>query len=502
MDIAFRVDASHQIGTGHLMRCLTLADALHQRGAKICFVSRYMPEHLQQMIEERGYVFSALPQDLPHAEDELAHSQWLGVSQQADAEGTLQVLDGKFLDWLIVDHYALDARWESILYANCRRLMVIDDLADRLHRCDILMDQNFYLDMHIRYRNKVTSDCQLLLGPAYALLKSDFDTTRKQVGVRDGKVERILIFFGGIDAANHTGKAIEALASLDISDFRVDVVIGIQHPQGEEIEARCLELGYACHVQTNRMAQLIASADLAIGAGGVTTWERCCLGLPTLAISVAPNQRRQINDAAREGLLYVPDLSGHSDTSLAMHIRALIDNTVLRALLSANGMRYVDGRGVARVVNKLGVSRIEMRNAVLNDSSNLFAWRNHEAIRTVSRSDQLIEWQDHQAWFDSVLSDADRSLLIGTLEGVPIGVVRYDYTGDEAEISIYLVPDMLMTGYGAELLQIAEQWLRLNRQDIQSISAHVLGHNPRSAKLFMSAGYSIESTCFIKRLSV
>lgn len=502
MHIAFRVDASHQIGTGHLMRCLTLADALRQREASICFVSRHMPEHLQKMIEDRGYRFNALPHGLPQAGDELAHSHWLGVSQQADAEATLQVLQGQAWDWLIVDHYALDARWESVLHAGCRRVMVIDDLADRMHDCDMLMDQNLYSDMHQRYRDKVTPDCQLLLGPAYALLKPDFGTIRQHVGVRDGKVERILVFFGGIDAANHTGRAITALASLGGSNFHVDVVIGIQHPQREKIKADCMARGYACHVQTDRMAQLIASADMAIGAGGATTWERCCLGLPTLAISVAANQRRQIDDAAREGLLYVPDLPEQSGPSLALHVKALLDNAALRTMLSSNGMRHVDGRGVSRVVNRLGASRIEMRKATADDSRSLFDWRNHDAIRAVSRSDQLIQWQDHQKWLDSVLTDADRNLLIGTLDGSPVGVVRYDCGGGKAEISIYLVPGMLSAGYGAELLQSAEQWLRLNRQDVHSISAHVLGNNPRSAKLFMNAGYAVEPTCFIKRLSI
>lgn len=175
-------------------------------------------------------------------------------------------------DWLVVDHYALDARWESALRASTKQIMVIDDIADRQHDCDVLLDQNFYADMQKRYTGKVSAHCQLLLGPRYALLRDEFRKLREQVKPRNGTVKKILVFFGGVDADNYTGRAIEALAEIGIEGLYVDVVIGAQHSCREQIKSVCAQHGFICHVQTDKMAELMAAADLAIGAGGSATY--------------------------------------------------------------------------------------------------------------------------------------------------------------------------------------------------------------------------------------
>ena len=500
-NVAFRVDASHQMGTGHLMRCLTLANTIYKQGVNICFVSRHMPDHLQSMIEERGYIFKRLVGSSTKSDMQLLdHSHWLETSQCADAAETVKALSSRLWDWLIVDHYALDHQWESLLRSSANKIMVIDDLGDRLHDCDMLLDQNFYFDMHGRYNDKIPPDCKLLLGPSYALLRPDFKMLRNHSKVHKEKVERVLVFFGGIDLLNHTGRVIRVLSSLRHLGLHVDVVIGMQHPKRNEIESQCAALRFCLHIQTSKIAELMSSADIAIGAGGISTWERCCLGLPSLVFSTAINQRQQLSDAACEGLLCAPDMVELDEISLATHIQAFIENTPLRTIISANGMRCVDGLGALRVVSNLEMSLVEMRLVTKEDVCNLFEWRNHESIRATSRSNDLIEWAEHQAWFNKILTCSDSSLLIGMLEGSKIGVVRYDYVGNDAEISIYLDPEMLASGYGAQLLKGAEQWLRLHKQDIQSITAHVLVHNTRSAKFFKRAGYSVESTNFIKRL--
>jgi UDP-2,4-diacetamido-2,4,6-trideoxy-beta-L-altropyranose hydrolase len=461
-----------------------------------------MPDHLQNMIKERGYLFHRLSSPSTESDTQLlGHAHWLGTSQCADAAETVKVLSCQLWDWLIVDHYALDNQWESPLRSCAERIMVIDDLGDRVHDCDILLDQNFYLDMYDRYSSKVPPACKLMLGPIYALLGPDFKMLRDESKVCKEKVERVLIFFGGVDLLNNTSRAIRVLASLRHLGLHVDVVIGAQHPKREEIESQCANLNFSCHIQTNKMAELMSSSDIAIGAGGISTWERCCLGLPSLVISAAENQRKQLSDAACEGLLYAPDMVELDEISLSTHVQALIENKSLRAMISANGMRSVDGLGVMRVVSNLEISGIEMRSAVKEDARNLFEWRNHEFIRTASRSSQSIEWTEHQAWFNEILTCPDSSLLIGTLNESKIGVVRYDYVGNEAEISIYLNPELLGSGFGAGLLKSAEHWLRLHKHDIKSVVAYVLGHNVRSAKFFTSAGYLVDSKKLIKRLA-
>ncbi|MFZ2542064.1 MAG: UDP-2,4-diacetamido-2,4,6-trideoxy-beta-L-altropyranose hydrolase, partial [Gallionella sp.] len=427
MKIAVRVDASVQIGTGHFMRCLTLADALKQRGAQTRFISRHLPDHLRSMLANKGHelvLLDGIQND--GTLDELAHAGWLGVSQAQDAADSIRALSDGSWDWLVADSYALDFRWESELRRTASQILVIDDIADRQHDCDILLDQNFYADMETRYIGKVPAHCQLLLGPRYALLRDEFRSLHEQVQPRSGAVRRVLVFFGGVDADNYTGRAIEALSGMDVPDLHVDVVIGAQHPCRGQIEAACAQHGFICHVQTGRMAELMATADLAIGGGGSATWERCCLGLPALAVCTAENQQKQVADAAQEGLLYSPEVRGDLQQTIRRHARALIENSCLRRLISHKGMQIVNGRGASRVAASMSCSDIEIRMVRPDDSEKLFQWRNDPGIREVSRSTDVIDWQDHRKWFASVLADSKKMLLMGHIAGTPVGVVRFD----------------------------------------------------------------------------
>lgn len=500
MNVVFRTDATAQIGTGHFMRCMTLAEELQQHNAQIRFVSRDLPQYLRDLLETKGMELAPLERDATsYQAGNLAHSHWLNASQEQDAQATKQALSGKKWDWLIVDHYALDARWESALRLSAGHIMAIDDIADRYHDCDVLLDQNLYAEMQERYTGKVPVQCRQLLGPRYALLRDEFRESRKQAKQRSGQVKRILVFFGGMDVDNYTGRAIEALAGLEVGVGQVDVVIGMQHPCREQIEALCKSHGYHCHVQTKRMAELMVHADLAIGAGGSAMWERCCLGLPALSVCVADNQLRQIADAAEQGLIY--SLSGGDLTSsFRRHISSLLENESLRKLISRTAMQEVDGFGVNRVVAALGVNDIEIRIANESDSPKIFEWRNHPTIRTVSKSSVLIAWADHQAWFAKVQADKNRMLLIGEIDSEPVGVVRFDQEGETVLVSIYLVPEGGFKGQGRNLLLKAEEWLKVHRADIKSIQAEVLGANTASQHLFLGADYRLESMHYLKEL--
>lgn len=499
MNVAFRTDATSQIGTGHFMRCMTLAKELQRHGVQIRFVSRDLPQYLREMLENRGMEFASLESDAAtYSAGDLAHSNWLNASQEQDAQATKQALSGREWDWLIVDHYALDARWESILRSSAGHIMVIDDLADRHHDCDVLLDQNLYAEMQERYVGKVPTLCRQLLGPRYALLRDEFRESRKQAKQRTGPVKRILIFFGGMDVDNYTGRAIEALAMQEVGVWQVDVVIGMQHPCREQIEKLCKSHGYHCHVQTTRMAELMVHADLSIGAGGSAMWERCCLGLPALSVCVADNQRRQIEDAAEQGLIY--SVSGDSDltSSLRCHIGSIVENEPLRRLISRIAMQEVDGVGVSRVAAALGANNIEIRIASESDSPRLFEWRNHQTIRAVSKNSAPIAWEDHQSWFAKVQADKNRVLLIGEIDNEPVGVVRFDQEGETALVSIYLVPEGGFQGQGRNLLLRAEEWLQTHRADIKSIQAEVMGANAASQRLFFGADYMLESMHYSK----
>lgn len=343
MKIAVRVDASVRIGTGHFMRCLTLADALKQRGAQTRFISRHLPDHLRSMLSDKGHEFILLEGvQNAGAVDELAHAGWLGVSQAQDAADSIRALSDESWDWLVVDNYALDFRWESELRRTANRILVVDDIADRRHDCDALLDQNFYADMGVRYTDKVPTHCQLLLGPRYALLRDEFRRLHEQVKPRSGSVKRILLFFGGVDADNYTGRAIEALSEIDVPDLHVDVVIGAQHPCHAQIETACAQHGFICHVQTNRMAELMAAADLAIGGGGSASWERCAMGLPSIIMVLAENQKKAAEDLDAAGVLVnLGDARLLSNAGLSDAIGKLINNAELRSTLSLASLNLV-----------------------------------------------------------------------------------------------------------------------------------------------------------------
>lgn len=297
MRVIFRVDASTQIGTGHVMRCLTLADALRERGARCGFVCREHLGHMLELIRARGHEAHTLPLiDPPPVSpggSSHDHAGWLGTDWGSDAQQILTAIHGVPVDWLVVDHYALDARWEKLVSAHCGKLLVIDDLADRPHDCDLLLDQN--LNRHPEdYEKLCPTQAVLLVGPDYALLRPDFAELRSYSFARrsSGRLDRLLISMGGVDKDNATGSVLNALMSCSLPEgCKVTVVMGMFAPWLEQIHAQAEQMrSVEVLVNVQNMAQLIAESDLAIGAAGTSAWERCCLGVPTLTLVLADNQ--------------------------------------------------------------------------------------------------------------------------------------------------------------------------------------------------------------------
>lgn len=286
MNIAFRVDASGRIGSGHVMRCLTLADQLAAAGAEITFLCRVHQGHLGEVVTERGHALRLLPVG-GNAARPPQHAHWLAATLEEDIAQCLRWLPPE-LDLLVVDHYALDWRWEKALRPRTRWLMVIDDLADRHHDCDILLDQNLAPHYQTRYAGRVPPHCRLLLGPQWALLRPEFYRLAQKVHERQ-TVQHLLIFLGGSDSYNLTGRILSELAE---SGLTGDVVIGRANPHQQMLADLCRRYSkfWKLHVQTGMMAELVARADLALGGGGTSHWERCLLGLPALVITLAENQ--------------------------------------------------------------------------------------------------------------------------------------------------------------------------------------------------------------------
>lgn len=358
--LLIRADASVQIGTGHVMRCITLADKLRERGAEAIFVCREFEGNLCGYIEKKGYIVHRLPVSVVqkhNIEGNLKHATWLGADWQTDARLVEKIIKDLNTppDWLVVDHYALDKRWEGYLRLYCKKIMIIDDLADRAHDCDLLLDQNFYENMGNRHEGLVPTRSKKLLGPKYALLRPEFREARKNLRKRDGHVKKIMIFFGGSDPTNETAKVLEAIRILKRPDIAVDVVVGGTNPNNEKINELCsvmTNVAYYCHVEN--MAQLMVDADLFIGGGGSTTWERCCLGLPSLIISTAINQNAIAVGCDQSGIgIHINKSKDISPHQIQIEIEKMLLNQNVLLTMGKKSANMVDCRGVDYVASFL-----------------------------------------------------------------------------------------------------------------------------------------------------
>lgn len=350
MRVAVRVDASAQIGAGHVVRCLALAQVLHASGAEVHFVCRELTAGTQAQIEHRDFKLTLIegPENPPRWE--RLHHDMSSTLQSEDAAETVMVLSSAAWDWLVVDHYALDARWESILRVAARHILVIDDMADRRHDCDMLLDQNLAPKMLDRYTGLVRQGTRQLLGPTYALLRPEFRELRLHTQPRKRPLRRVLLLFGGTDPRDLTGRALAAIGQLRERRFEVDVVIGAEHPRRQELDAWCQASNYRCHVQTEKIAQLMQAADLAIGASGSSSWERCCLGLPAICIPFVDNQR-PIAEALHEfgACLSLGEETSVGTNDIAEAVSEMISNRRRHERMSELAYSLVDGEGARRV---------------------------------------------------------------------------------------------------------------------------------------------------------
>jgi UDP-2,4-diacetamido-2,4,6-trideoxy-beta-L-altropyranose hydrolase len=470
-------------------------------------------------IRERGFKVTALPVGVkgsqPHPSVDMplpTHSDWLACDWHTDAEQTLRALEAIKPDMLVVDHYAIDFRWENVLRSVVPSIVVIDDLADRRHDCDFLLDQNWFGDdMARRYQGLIPDYCFTMLGPRYALLKPEYAMLRMHTPPRDGEVRRILVFMGGSDPMNETGKVIEALTHPDLMHLVVDVVVGPNHPDqlgiASKVEAR---YGTFVHRGLPSLAGLMMRADLMVGGGGATTWERMCLELPAVVICIADNQVEMNRALSSAG--YIEMLDGKDNvnsTRIAEVVSALIKNREVLIAMSRSSRELVSGDGTGRVCNtllrtaydssnlfaghvsQLTAEAVQIRYACLDDAEMLFEWRNDIRTRRHFHNSALLSRAEHISWFSRTLTSERSELLIAMCGDDPVGCVRFDIDGEKAEVSIYLDPERHGRGWGSQVLNQAMKWIHSTHPRVIQFSADVLAENLASAKIFQRCGYSL-----------
>ena len=428
MKVVFRAAT---VGSGHVMRCTALAEALKARGAETVF-----------------------------REHEIEPC-----------------------DWLVVDHYELGAEWERAQRRTAKKIMAIDDLG-REHDCDLLLDQNVLSPIN-PYAGRLPAHARLFLGPRYALLRPEFARARERAAPRNGEVRRVLVCFGGADPANHTAVALEALRPHAARLKRIDVV-----STRNEIADACRRTpNTVFHPGTSEMAALLAEADLAIGAGGVMAWERACLGVPTLAFGIAPNQEPVLQALFAAGCATgVSQMLEPDAAAIAAWVASVLSNPTLLHGMGKRSRDLVDGRGAERIANALLGEPIRFRRAAAADSDAILRWRNDPEVRAKSLDNRTIDARTHATWMERVLADPKRVLLIAEDAHGPVGVVRFDLDGAEAEISVYRTPGPTARPRG--LIRAATAWLAQNHPEVATVTAQVLPENAGSLAAFREAGYT------------
>ncbi|WP_051822389.1 UDP-2,4-diacetamido-2,4,6-trideoxy-beta-L-altropyranose hydrolase [Desulfonatronum thiodismutans] len=501
MNIAIRVDASLHIGTGHVMRCLTLAEVLRAKGARVVFISRELPEHLRELVAGKGIEVVRLGEsgtdNTPEQADPspLAHASWLGTTQSSDAIKTITAMESIApWDWAIVDHYSLDYRWESAVRRVADRIMVIDDLADRKHDCDLLLDQNYFQDTGKRYQGLLPDKSQTLLGPKYALLRPEFRQARKFCRMRGNGIARVLIYFGGNDPDNLTGMALGAMNDISLCHLLVDAVIGPNSQHQAQLEKQAANRpGTYLHIQPEGFTELMLRADICIGAGGSTTWERLCLGLPSLVITVAENQVAFTVELDRDGLVSwigrKKDISASDIRKAFVHE---IEKLKIQALFS-NAPAPVDGLGALRVAEKIfpsGKEELSLRKTCREDMDLFYCWANDPFVRENSFQKNPISWHEHVAWFNNKLESGLANILVmQTRSGLPVGQIRFDRDQEVLNISYSLDPIARGRGWGGQLIELGSNAVRSTAQG-KFIQGKVKTSNPASMQIFRKHGYT------------
>ncbi len=495
MKIVIRSDASLQIGSGHIMRCLTLANYL-KNYAEILFLCRPHEGNLIRLIEQNQFSVKVLNPPNLISDNSLVHSQWLGSTQKEDAQQCLKALGVEKYDWMIVDHYALDKTWQFLMKESFRKLMVIDDLGDRFHICDLLLDQNFGSN-HNKYKGLIPKNCYVLIGPEFTLLRNEFIKWREISIKRRSNylIKNILINLGGVDKENFTNKIIKELEKSKLSrEIEIIVVLGETSPHLEAVMLASKKSSFNIKVKTGvqNFAELMSNADLAIGAGGTTTWERCCLGLPTIQLVIAENQKILSESLSNiNALVFLSSLS---------NLQSALDKSMKNLeVLSENSFNLVDGKGILRVSNlillveffELGLGLIPYQSLSRNDSLKILLMRNNIEIRKWMANKKIITIREHLNFISNLSDRKDCHFLVMKNNYKIIGTMNFtsiEKVNGSAEFGIYANPFLFEKGRGGRLMKAAILYAK-NYLGIKRLNLQVYAENKAAMNLYKRHGF-------------
>lgn len=466
-----------EMGTGHIMRCLALAQAWKDAGGCAIFVmAGEMPE-IKHRLNRYGFAVHHIIAE-PGSERDAALTADLAISENAC--------------FVVVDGYQFGSEYQLSLKKAGAHLLFIDDYRHaEFYRADLVLNQNIYA-REVLYKDK-DFKTELLIGSPFVLLRSEFWSWRKWIRKNPDKAAKILVTFGGSDPDNVTLKILSFLQSLTSNGIDVMVVVGMSNLHYEALQAAAKQSQIPIRLvrDASNMPELMAWADMAIISGGTTSYETAFMGLPCLIVIIAANQIRVAEKLAEIGaavnLGWYHDLTRECIQKTVQDLRV---NCNARDSMSRIGRQFVDGRGTSRVIRAMLERLITVRKAVETDCEQIYEWANDVETRAASFNSSPIDWNTHRNWFLKRLLDLNCLLLIcSSDQGYSMGLVRFDLSGDEAIMSINLDPNIRGKGLASFIIIRTVNEL-LKGYSISKVRAFIKPQNFRSAKAFERAGFS------------
>jgi len=457
------------------------------------FICRDLEGNQGRLVGDLGFELFYLSSKSKEGNQNIANTgygHWLPVTELEDAADTQSIVEKHMNVRLIVDHYSLGFAWEKALKAMVLEIIVIDDLRGRRHYCDYFINPSIIEFDNSTFQDTLPAACTQILGPKYSLLDPSYSALNiVRRNNQPADVKNIFISFGGIDRDGWTCKILEILSLDKFKHYNLEIVVGGGFDSLDHLKVLAAARGRVkIHYQISNVQDVISKCDIAIGAGGTMSWERLCLGVPSVILGIAENQYEMVNELLAKGLCVGTAAAQNASQDYVLFlIRYLIDNLSLRQAISDNGKQYIDGKGLQRVVNILSVAFFKFRDVSMKDAESIFQWRNHESVASVSTTrNTSFDFQDHLIWLKSTLKDKNKILVIAEVNGAPAGVCRFDLLDSTAVISIYSVPNDKK--YGG-LIKAASSWFFANFPKIQHIRAKVLADNGSSQRSFVNANY-------------
>lgn len=489
MEVWFRCDASDRMGSGHLRRCLTLADALRDAGAQCTFLCA-TPRHPPDTVAAARHDWVFLDVDAGSAgpvgaEDgaPVPYSSWLPHGWAADAACCRRAIR-RPVDWLVVDHYALDARWEQAMRAQADAVMAIDDLADRTHAADLLLDANFDRGAG-DYDGLVPAHTERLMGSRYVLLRPEFARERATRRPRVGAPRSILVNMGGSDPDDATSVALAELDAVATGrPLAATVVLGVGAPWARRVRERAAACRFPVSVLEgiDNIAEVMKRCDLAIGAGGTGVYERLFLGLPSLVTAIAPNQRPHLRRMAAAGLFRYYEGAAELRQALKDAFSGLVPSAP-----------DVVGNGVPRVLGAMSRRGVLLVPPVPLDVRRTFRWLQDARLRDEFLVRARPERGAHFDYWRSRLRASQEHVYSAYWDGRHVGnagVRNVDAAERAGELWLYLGDRRDRgQGLGRRILQCLESVMRTSL-GLEVARLHVATTNVAARALYAQAGYA------------